>query len=474
MTPAEDAGRVLQAAFFAPGRMNLLEMDGVPKGRIAMRTRVDRKSNNGARAVLGERGVNGRTARRSARRAAGGEAGLTLLEVILALIILGVGMVIALNIFPQGVKTSERVENQTRARLLAESLLESIKANAAGFPHLPEGFTIPIPGDGIDNDGDWDVLVHDQNENRRPDRDYDGMPQSDVTTWFTAQDTDGDGVPGDNGDGLYQLRPNPNAYNSDGNPFYDPEDAIDEEFADGIDNDGDGFIDEDTRPATQLIAGDPSLLFFQRADGVLRPSRDALGPGNGWDDDGDGEVGSPTIDIIGYDGRVRTVAVADGIDNNKDGRIDEGIDEEIYNGLDEDGDGLIDEDCRLAAIPYNPLPFSGANENFSWQVAVGFVPDNGGNQVDDDFDGLTDEEALNNFDDDLDGLTDEDTFASPLPGYLMATVRVTWGGDRLDDDRDGYIDEEFPDGLDNDFDGAIDEDLHVFAYELSGVVELRN
>ena len=78
--------------------------------------------------------------------------------------------------------------------------------------------------------------------------------------------------------------------------------------------------------------------------------------------------------------------MADGIDNNGDGRIDEGIDEEVFNFKDDDRDGLVDEDCRAAVMPLQPMPFPSPNDEYSWQISVRRVSA-GGDGIDNDGDG---------------------------------------------------------------------------------------
>ncbi len=72
--------------------------------------------------------------------------------------------------------------------------------------------TLNLPGQG-DNDGDWQQWRDDLNGNGLPDVDFDG-PLSDG-----------------NGDGLFE---------------FDPEPSVDEELINGLDDDGDGLIDEDS------------------------------------------------------------------------------------------------------------------------------------------------------------------------------------------------------------------------------------
>ncbi|HNT34689.1 MAG TPA: hypothetical protein PKH07_06810, partial [bacterium] len=127
--------------------------------------------------------------------------------------------------------------------------------------------------------------------------------------------------------GFYGTTPN--------NVFDDDDDGVvSEEYLNGLDDDGDGE-DDDGNPLTPA-----------RADGLDNNNNGFIDEGidkdyrhlfaNNLDDDGDGEPGSP-VDF--FTGKM----MADGIDNNGDGRIDEGIDEEIPNGYDDDGDGEDDD-----------------------------------------------------------------------------------------------------------------------------------
>ncbi|MFC1935737.1 thrombospondin type 3 repeat-containing protein, partial [Chloroflexota bacterium] len=78
-----------------------------------------------------------------------------------------------------------------------------------------------------------------------------------------------------------------------------------------------------------------------------------------------------------------------------------------------------------------------------------------GDGLDNDCDGLIDEELANGIDDDGDGSIDED-LATPPP----CTPSPTVPGDGIDNDCDGAIDEEAANGSDDDGDGLIDEDLN--------------
>ncbi len=462
--------------------------------------------------------------------------GFTLLEVIIAASILALGLLSIVKVFPYGIETSRRAEDLTQATLLAQSMFESLKTDPENFPILPgaDSVLIPLPGNGYDDDTNFAAYARprnnsDLNQNGIPDMDYDGMPEADGLGYAgitpNGIDDDNDGVIDDDGDsGPLHNRNNipPRAFTAmarDGDLYYDPEPGTDEEYADGIDNDRDGLIDEDCRLASVRVLGSGFLLPLLAGDGI--------------DNDGDGEDD---------DNNPNTPAKADGIDNNGDGRIDEGIDEEIWDGKDNDGDGMIDEDCQMARFPFSPAKFPAPYGRYQWQIFVGRIPDNGrygiedingdgipdmGDGIDNDGDGKIDEELPDGHDYDFptlsgrragsnffraytqrpqsDGKVDEDCIAAPLPNWRRVEIVISWGGNGEDDDGDlarvdprntstlgvdqqsfgrrsqqiSYgaiewgIDEEKPDGLDNDFDGQVDEDTYGYDFRLVGFVNLE-
>ena len=430
----------------------------------------------------------------------------TVLEVIIALAILGIGLVGLIQLFPMGLEASRRAENNTRAAILAQQILESLKADSNDLPFIEGSPQIyPIPGNGFDDDERLDLglaqgsmLAVDRNYNGKLDVDFDGGYVDLLDNTDNNLGSDGVADPASTQEppynynlrGSFLLWRYRGDYNGDGDPHYDPENygrfGIDEELPDGKDNDGDGRIDEDCTLATNVRG----IRVFP------------LEPGDGIDNDGDGEQGSPTIDMyLDMDDDPLTspvfmqgLKIKDGDDNNGDGLIDEGIDEEIFNGLDDDGDGLVDEDCRMASYPLTPLRFPPVvkavagfakerfehpNERFSWQVFVGRVSDGGGDGLDNDGDGLIDEDRRDGIDNDQDGRVDEDPSPLPLPGYRKVVVRITWGGDGEDNDGDGRIDEELPDGLDDDGDGLDDDiygskrDTFEYFYDLTGYIQIK-
>lgn len=448
--------------------------------------------------------------------------GFTLVEVIISLVILGIGVIFLLRLFPTGLQRSAESERLTRATLLAQEIMEAIKAAGGSglvriIPGSPE--LVPMPGDGVDGDEDGfypdgQIIEEvDLNGNGTLDADYDGYPERDyeaavgcsLLSFPDTVDNDLDGITDDDGDSnicgfgvrLIDGFPFPLPQNPDGDLGYDPEmfpvagdlRGVDEEFPNGIDDDGNGIdldgdgilditIDEDVRLASNYhIDRDP--LWWP------------LEPGDGIDNDGDGEEGSP-VDALGR-------ALADGIDNNGDGRIDEGIDEEIFDGQPDpppgDYDNRVDEDCRAASYPFAPRKFfrramydddmdgltdedptdgrdndgdtridedppNDDTDQFAWQIIVARVPDGGGDGINNDGDWSStmreqiDEEIRNGLNEDpqVDDLIDEDCQAAPVRGFRRITVRITWNGNG-DANRDGFPGKA---GEDDDKDGGVD------------------
>jgi prepilin-type N-terminal cleavage/methylation domain-containing protein len=471
------------------------------------------------------------------------DRGFTLVEVIIALVILGIGVIALLRLFPTGVQRAAEAERITRATLLAQEILEGIKAQGgAGLVTPVPGPTnlagailepIPMPGDGIDNDEDGYLPtgdVHpfvDINGNGQIDGDYDGLPEQDYAGrlcrdgFFCIEsnvadgiDNDLDGVVDDDGDSNACRYSRPVLQEGldvpqlpDGDFNYDPEmnyvggflRGADEEYPDGTDNDPDvtDGIDINGDGTVDISVDEDVRLASNYRDGLWFP----LEPGDNVDNDGDGEEDSPR-DPDGY-------AVADGLDNNGNGLIDEGIDEEVFNGLDDDGDGVVDEDCRASSYPFTTRKFfraryvdddgdaltdedpnnsrdddgdgltdedppNDSTDQFSWQIIVGRVPDGGGDGINNDGDSFSgiekiDEELRDGLNDDpqcgdettgFDLLVDEDCMAAPVRGFRRVTVRVTWNGDG-DRNQDGYPGEF---GVDDDNDGRMDfEDPEVEA-----------
>jgi hypothetical protein len=507
--------------------------------------------------------------------------GFSMVEILASLAVLTAGLLFMLAVLQRTLQKGEPLEFEPRAGLLAESILEALRAhpdggipfvpglNVAGWPvinrntkiysdgtvfysngktyQIKTPFVFSIPGNGVDDDALLTPATRWRDEKgfafpdkysgpqetgpdglddtmysmlpippnavrafRIPGRlDFDGGAEQEVANGLlgvgnitsATPDTDHDGIWADSGDSYIPSSPNLNAIlRADGDFFYDPQRGIDEELPDGKDNDGDGFIDEDTMLASQLVY---KIFRLNQETRSISPIvgnpyyYDPLAPGNGLDDDEDSKDyedrnhnnrPDPLEPGVNSEGRI----YADEIDNNGDGKIDEGIDEEIFDGISNDNDTMIDEDCQGAYLPWQPIPFPSPNEEYSFRIMVRRVAA-GGDGIDNDGDANfphtldriqnvgqfwweetpgVDEEVFDGADNDNDGLTDEDLRAYPAPRQRLVTVFVYQGDNRKDDDGDGWVDEEAKDGIDNDLDGKIDEDVYRRVYRTTGLIEL--
>ncbi len=99
----------------------------------------------------------------------------TVLEVIVALTILGIGMLGLIRLFPMGLEASTRAADNTRAAILAQQLMESLKSDAQGLPFIPgEIDRFGIPGNGVDDNVIGLSTFPDRNSNGNPDMNFDG------------------------------------------------------------------------------------------------------------------------------------------------------------------------------------------------------------------------------------------------------------------------------------------------------------
>ena len=248
------------------------------------------------------------------------------------------------------------------------------------------------------------------------------------------------------------------------------------EYCDGADNDCDGIIDEGT------YCYDDDGDGFTDEEGDCNDNDPNVNPdmpeldGNGLDDDCNGAIDANAIDqdLDGFaenidcddtDPKINPIGeeLADGVDQDCDGIIDEGT--EVY---DDDGDGFTEEDGDCNDNDPNTYPDAPEQPNGTDDSCDGQV-DEGTELFDDDGDGYTEqagdcddsdpnvspekEEIANGIDDDCDGVIDDGLFDLDGDGFTVE-----------DGDCDDESAWEYPgapeicDSVDNDCDGLYDED----------------
>nr|MBU1328647.1 type II secretion system GspH family protein [Candidatus Omnitrophota bacterium] len=83
--------------------------------------------------------------------------GFSLLELIIAIAVLAVGLVGVLQIFPIGLRASQRAGMMTKASFLAQNKIEDVKL--AGFDAIIE-LPPKIPLSGKDGDLEWAIKIN--------------------------------------------------------------------------------------------------------------------------------------------------------------------------------------------------------------------------------------------------------------------------------------------------------------------------
>jgi hypothetical protein len=284
------------------------------------------------------------------------------------------------------------------------------------------------------------------------DNNCDGATDEGVTpeTYYLDEDSDGHGNP----DMLMDSCVLPDGYASAGGDCDDTDETIHpdaEEVCDEVDNNCNGETDEGVEPGT----------YFEDSDGDGHGKADVM-----MDScvlpDGFASVGDDCDDAVTtiHPGAEE---ICDGVDNNCDGEIDEGVTPDIYY-LDADGDGhgdplvslesctpidgysTLDDDCNDEAVAIHPEALEVCNG----------IDDDCDTLIDDD-DGSTHEDTMSTFYVDRDG----DLYGDPDGSFLACeplSGSVGVGGD-CDDDvstiHPGAL--EYCNFIDDDCNGTVDD-----------------
>ena len=181
------------------------------------------------------------------------------------------------------------------------------------------------------------------------------------------------------------------------------------------------------------------------------------------DDDGDGYDAEEDCDDNNSVVNPAAEEICDGVDNNCDGTVDEGVTTTFYEDADADGFGNPDSNTEACEQPSGYVPIGNDCDDTNPDAMPGGIEVCDG--VDNDCDGDTDEDVTTWYyaDGDDDGYGDETTATEgcdPISGY------VTDSDDCDDTDATAYPGaEEVCDEVDNDCDGDTDEGVTTTYYE---------
>ncbi len=281
------------------------------------------------------------------------------------------------------------------------------------------------------------------------DNNCDGQIDEGVLISFYADaDSDGFGDP----DNPVQACTAPSGYVSDNTDCDDSNGSVNPsatEICDGIDNNCDGQIDEGLINTYYIDAdsdgfGDINISI----EGCTAPS--GYVTDNTDCDDSDGNVNPSATEIC------------DGIDNNCDGQIDEGLLNIYYADADSDGFGDINNSIQACTAPSGYVSDNTDCDDSDGSVNPSVTEICDG--IDNNCDGQIDEDLLNTYYVD----TDSDGFGDINFSIQACTERLGYVTDNTDcDDSDGNVNSsatEICDGIDNNCDGQMDEGLTITYY----------
>ncbi|MEZ4798272.1 MAG: MopE-related protein [Flavobacteriales bacterium] len=360
------------------------------------------------------------------------------------------------SIFPGAIEECDALDNDCNGTIDDGLPTTTFYLDADNDGFGDGGFTIDacIQPDGyVDNDFDCDDNDATVNPNAEElcdglDNNCDGTIDEGLpgTIFYADNDGDGFGNP-DNTVTACALPPGFTTDNTDcddDNPFSYPGA---EEICDGYDNNCDGTIDEGFELFPWYMDndgdgfGDPTAMLM------------ACAPPMGYTDDNTDCDDSDSNTFPGAE------ELCDGIDNNCDGTIDEGLNAEtFYADLDGDGFGDLNNTITACAAPAGYVSDSSdCNDN---DAAINPIASDICDDIDNDCDTFIDEDAIfNDYYADVDGdgygdINDIVSSCSPVTGYVLNSLDCDDTNSEINPDA-----EEVCDFIDNNCDGEIDEGL---------------
>lgn len=214
---------------------------------------------------------------------------------------------------------------------------------------------------------------------------------------------------------------------------------------------------------TLFSAGLLSAMFGCRSKAIEVDSEDITTPAVLQDNDFDGYTNDVDCDDSSFAVYPGAIEACDGIDNDCDGEVDEGVRRTFYQDADGDGFGSEEAFVDACALPDGFVPLGNDCNDDDPDVYVGAIEIC--NDLDDDCDGEVDEDLLVGlyFDADGDGYGDPN---SPSADCTGGDGYVFYGTDCDDTNPDIHpFQEEVCDGLDNNCSGTIDDGTTLTFYQ---------